>query len=1165
MLLSSRSSLEVMLDSLRLRDDNSGESSPDLPPALPSRPISKARLPKRLIRSTIAVHHVVSCDTSNNNEKLDVKCSSSSSGGGGGCDFGRKKMIGAAAAATSSVSVDSIGYFIRNKLGVWCKSRNDRWELGKIESAVGEEVTVRVSNGNMITVSRGELLPANTDVLDGVDDLVELSYLNEPSVLHSLQYRYNRDIIYSKAGPVLLAFNPFKDVNIYGDDFVAVYKEKILDNPHVYAVADAAYNDMMKDGVNQSIIISGESGAGKTETAKFAMQYLALVKSQNYEMKSKLIQTSCILEAFGNAKTSRNWNSSRFGKLIDIHYSAEGMISGACIQTYLLEKSRVSQICRGERSFHVFYQMCAGAPPVLKDKLNLKMPSEYKFLNQSGCLKINGVDDAHNFIKLVDAFDTLGIHGLDQENIFELLAAILWLGNISFAIINEEELVEPVADEASRSAARLMGCKMDDLMTVLSTNRAHNMTEPLTLQQATDKRNTLANFVYESLFNWLIEEVNTSLKGNTQHTRHTISILDTYGFESLQRNSLQQLFINYADERLQQHFIRHLCKLEQEEYELEGIHWKKVEFEDNQECLDLFEKKPMGIISMLNECSNSSKATDETFTEKIKQHLSYNLCISCEEGAFRVRHYAREVQYDASGLLEKNSDKLQFDTIQLLSSCKKPLNLSGSASGVMNQVQAAGQSVGSNFMDHLSKLINQMENSKQHFIRCIKPNTKKLPGIYESDIVWEQLKCSQVMEVMQISKSRYPLRFTHQEFASRFGCLLSTNVMCMDPLSTSVAILQQHRVPTQMYQVGFTKLFFRGQVDALENLRQEVLGSTRELDNRFLGGRVLVDFHELKFGIVTLQSFIRGENARREFNVLKKQNHGIALSSLDEHMTTVVHIQSVVRGWLARKHFNHMQSWKKSGLDRSRSQRKSSRKHVELRDLLQENVHVLPQNIEELQKRVVKAESLLSERELENTALREQIRQFEIRWSEYESKMKAVEEMWQSQMASLQMNLAAAKKTLGSGISDVQIGRPVDSLSPNFYDSEDTISGIQTPSQMTPVRIGNSRRGSSVVISDTIDNLSKEFEQRKQNFDSDAKAVTNVNRGRPPSKQIEDYNNLKKKFEIWKKEYRNRLREAKTRLVKGVHAENGGVGGGGDKQTRNWWGKLSKRGKERVV
>ncbi|KAI7742342.1 hypothetical protein M8C21_012032, partial [Ambrosia artemisiifolia] len=351
-------------------------------------------------------------------------------------------------------------------------------------------------------------------------------------------------------------------------------------------------------------------------------------------------------------------------------------------------------------------------------------------------------------------------------------------------------------------------------------------------------------------------------------------------------------------------------------------------------------------------------------------------------------------------------------------------------------------------------------------------------------------------------------------------------------------------------------------VDALENLRQEVLGGIHEPENRFLGGRVLLDFHELKFGIVTLQSFIRGENSRKEYNVLKKQNHGTALGSLNEHMTTVVHIQSVVRGWLARKHFNHMRSWKNSGLDRSRSRRKSCSKNSELKDLFEENIQILPQNVEELQKRVVKAEALLSERELENTALREQIRLFEIRWSEYESKMKAVEEMWQSQMASLQKNVAAAKKTLGSGISDVQIGRPDDALSPNFYDSEDTISGIQTPSQTTPIRIGDSRRGSSVVILDTIDNLSKEFEQRKQNFDNDAKAVTNVNRGRAPSKQIEDYNNLKKKFEMWKKEYRNRLREAKTRLVKGVQAESGGVG---DRQTRNWWGKLSKRGKERVV
>ncbi|KAI3686257.1 hypothetical protein L1987_79931 [Smallanthus sonchifolius] len=1171
-----RSSLEEMLDSLRRRDE--GEHSKDLPPALPSRPTSKARLPKRLIQAKLAMQHV-SRDSANN-RKQDVKCST-----GGGCNLGPVKEAAAAGeppyptppvngqrlsennGATLATPVetdwnDTISYIIKNTLGVWCKPQKGRWELAKIKATMGEEASVMLSDGSDFTISTRELLPANTESFDAVDDLVDLCYLNEPSTLHNLQYRYNRDVIYSKAGPVLLAINPFKDVNIFGNDFIKAYKEKTLDKPHVYAMADAAYHDMVKGSGNQAIIISGESGSGKTETAKYAMQYLASVGSQNYKIKTKLDQACCILEAFGNAKTSRNCNSSRFGKLIDINYNAEGIISGACIKTLLLEKSRVSQLCRGERSYHVFYQICAGAPPVLKDMLSLKMASEYKFLNQSGCLKIHGVDDAHNFIMLVDAFDTFGIPHEVQENVFELVAAVLWLGNISFAVINKEEHVVPVADEACRSAARLMGCKMDDLTELLSTNRIDIMTTPLTLRQASIKRDALAKFIYESLFNWLVEELNTSLKGDKQHSPHTISIIDIYGFESYQKNSFPQLFINYADERLQQHFVRHLCKLEQEKYESDGIHWKNVEFEDNQECLDLFEKKPMGLISILDESSNSSKATDETFTDEIKQHLSSNLCFSCEKRTFRVRHYAREVLYDASGLLEHNSDKLQYDIIQLLSSCKNPLN--HLASGVMNQVQTTSQSVVAKFKDQLFKLIQQLENSKQHFIRCIKPNTKQLPRSYENDIVWEQLKCSKIMDILQISKSRYPISFTHQEFATRFGCLLSDNLISTDPLSTSAAILQHYRVPTQTYRVGFTKLFFQ-QVDVLENLRQEVLEGTRKVENGIHGGQVL-DSHESEFRIVTLQSFIRGENARREFIVLKKQNQGITPSSLDEHLTTIVHMQSVIRGWLARKYFNHMQRWKKSAIDSSKSRRRSHSKNSGFKGLSQENIQMLPQNVEELQKRVVKAESLLRERDLENTALREQVRQFETRMSEYETKMKAVEEMWQSQMASLQVSLAAAKKTLGSGICDGLTGKP--DGSPSYYDSEDNISGIQTPVQMTPLKSGHNRRENNGVSSNTVDNLSKEFEQRKHSFDNDVKAVINVNPGRPPSsKQVEDYKTLKKKFEKWKKEYKHRLREAKTTLLNAESVGGGGGSSGGDKRSKNknWWGKLSKRGKERVV
>ncbi|XP_071692062.1 myosin-2-like isoform X2 [Rutidosis leptorrhynchoides] len=1196
-----RSSLEEMLDSLRRRDE--GETRKDLPPALPSRPTSKARLPKRLIQAKLAMEHVVSNDC-NNDKKKDVKRVSTTTaaagggGGGGGCKFGWRKVKvpdaedspynmttvcdrrlannGGATLATSKETElnDSIGYFTHNNLRVWCRAKNDQWESAMIKSTIGEEASVMLLGGSAITVFTRDLLPANTEILDGVDDLLQLGYLNEPSVVYNLQYRYDRDVIYSKAGPVLLAINPFKDVQIFGDSYITAYREKILDNPHVYAMADAAYKDMMNDGGNQSIIISGESGSGKTETTKFAMLYLASVGGQNSEMTSKLVQTSCILEVFGNAKTSWNCNSSRFGKLIDIHYNEEGTICGAFIQTLLLEKSRVSQICQGERSYHVFYQICAGAPPSLKDMLNLKKASEYKFLNQSGCLKINGVDDAHNFIVLTDALDTLEISLQDQENVFELLGAILWLGNISFEIIDEEEHVEVVDDEASQSAARLMGCNMDDLMLILSTCGTHDdMVEPLTLQQANNKRDALAKFVYESMFSWLVGEINRSLEGGKQHTRGTISIIDTYGFESLQKNSFQQFFINYADERVHQHFIRHLCKLEQEEYEMEGMQWKKVEFKDNHECLHLFEKKPLGLISLLDETSSSSKATDVTFTNKIKRHLSSNSRVSSETGAFRIHHYAGEVQYDATGFMEQSSDKLQHDTIELLSSSDNKL-LICFASGVTNQFQTTEpasydshkQSVGVKLKDQLFKWIQQLENTKPHFIRCIRPNNEQRPGMYEKDTVLEQIRCSQVMEIVQVSKCRYPVHITHQEFANRFGCLLSENVTYMDPLSTSVAILQQHRVPLHTYQVGYTKLFFRGQVDVLENLRLQVLDGTHEVAHGPVGGRVLLDFDELKSGIVTLQSFVRGENARRKHSVLKKLNDGVAPTSPDKHLTTIVYIQSVVRGWLARRYFCHLQRWKKLTLDSSRSRQRSRSRNLESKDFSQENKPILPQNVEELQRRVVKAESSASVREHENTALREQIRLSETRWSEYETKMKAVEEMWQSQMATLQVSLTAAKKTLGS---DGHQGRPYGSPSPNYYDSEDDVSAIQTPVQMTPARtIGNYKR------ENTVDNLSKEFEQTKQNFDNEAKTFIEV-RPEHGSKQIEDYRILKKNFETWKKEYKYRLREAKAQIAKGVNAESGGGvgcgvsggggGRGGDRRSRHWWGKLSKKSKERIV
>jgi myosin-5 len=523
-----------MLESLRQKDEC--DRPKDMPPALPSRPNSRARLPsaRRSLPanfnvssvmedqngSVVSVTPAVEAESERKEEgvkrkekDLGVKRNS----------FGSKKMrtglrsespyaaekeeegVKISIAKVSLVENteehnkpesewnNNVEYFIKKKLRVWCRVSNGQWQLGKIQSTSADTSLVMLSTANVVKVSTEELFPANPDILEGVEDLIQLSYLNEPSVLYNLRVRYLQDVIYSKAGPVLIAVNPFKNVEIYGNDVISAYQKKVMDAPHVYAVADAAYDEMMREEKNQSLIISGESGAGKTETAKFAMQYLAALGGGSCGVEYEILKTTCILEAFGNAKTSRNANSSRFGKLIEIHFSAMGKICGAKLETFLLEKSRVVQLFNGERSYHIFYELCAGASPILKERLKLKTASEYTYLSQSDCLTIAGVDDAQKFHKLLEAFDIVQIPKEHQERAFALLAAVLWLGNVSFRVTDNENHVEVVADEAVANAAMLMGCNTEELMVVLSTRK---------LQAGTDciaKKLTLRQVMFNSV------------------------------------------------------------------------------------------------------------------------------------------------------------------------------------------------------------------------------------------------------------------------------------------------------------------------------------------------------------------------------------------------------------------------------------------------------------------------------------------------------------------------------------------------------------------------------------------------------------------------------------------------------------------------------------------
>ncbi|KAG2537345.1 hypothetical protein PVAP13_9NG117300 [Panicum virgatum] len=701
---------------------------------------------------------------------------------------------------------------------------------------------------------------------------MQLSYLSEPSVLYNLQYRYSQDMIYTKAGPVLVAVNPFKNVSLYGTEYIDAYRNKTMDSPHVYAIADAALREMKRDEVNQSIIISGESGAGKTETAKIAMQYLASLGGGS-GIEYEILQTNPILEAFGNAKTLRNDNSSRFGKLIEIHFSTTGRICGAMIQTFLLEKSRVVQCAVGERSYHIFYQLCAGAPASLREKLNLKKVDEFKYLKQSCCYSIAGVDDAQMFRTVTEAMNIVHISKEDQESVFAMVSAVLWLGDVSFTVIDNENHVEIIVDEASETVAELLGCSIEDLNLALSKRHMkvnnENIVQKLTLAQATDTRDALAKSVYASLFEWLVEQINKSLSVGKRRTGRSISILDIYGFESFDKNSFEQFCINYANERLQQHFNRHLFKLEQEEYVEDGIDWAKVDFEDNQDCLNLFEKKPLGLLSLLDEESTFPNATDLTFANKLKQHLNSNSCFRGERGkAFAVRHYAGEVVYDSSGFLEKNRDLLHMDSIQLLAKCKsslpqtfasKMLAQSDNSISVPYRSSAADSqklSVAMKFKGQLFQLMQRLESTTPHFIRCIKPNNLQLPAIYEQGLVLQQLKCCGVLEVVRISRSGYPTRMTHQKFARRYGFLLLEDVASQDPLSVSVAILHQFNILPEMYQVGYTKLFFRtGQIGKLEDTRNRTLHGILRVQSCFRGHQARHHARERIRGVLALQSF----------------------------------------------------------------------------------------------------------------------------------------------------------------------------------------------------------------------------------------------------------------------------------------------------------------------
>ncbi|XP_021901980.1 myosin-17-like [Carica papaya] len=612
------------------------------------------------------------------------------------------------------------------------------------------------------------------------------------------------------------------------------------------------------------------------------------------------LQSNPVLEAFGNAKTVRNNNSSRFGKFVEIQFDKNGRISGAAVRTYLLERSRVCQISDPERNYHCFYLLCA-APPEVREKYKLESPRSFHYLNQSNCYELDGVDDTQEYLATRRAMDIVGISEEEQDAIFRVVAAILHLGNVDFAK-GEEVDSSVIKDEKSRfhlsMTAELLKCDAKSLEAALikrvMVTPEEVITRTLDPVAALGSRDALAKTIYSRLFDWLVDKINSSI-GQDPNSKQLIGVLDIYGFESFKFNSFEQFCINFTNEKLQQHFNQHVFKMEQEEYTKEEINWSYIEFVDNQDVLDLIEKKPGGIIALLDEACMFPKSTHETFAQKLYQTFKNNkrfIKPKLSRTNFTISHYAGEVVYQADLFLDKNKDYVVAEHQDLLTASKCPFVVAlFPPLPVESSKSSKFSSIGSRFKLQLQSLMETLNSTEPHYIRCVKPNNLLKPAIFENANIIQQLRCGGVLEAIRISCAGYPTRRTFYEFLNRFG-LLAPEVLegNYDDKVACQMILDKRGL--KGYQIGKSKVFLRaGQMAELDTRRAEVLGNAARAIQRQIRTYIArKEFVELRKATILLQSRWRGKLACKLYEEMRRE-------------AAAVKIQKIFRQYIARKSY----------------------------------------------------------------------------------------------------------------------------------------------------------------------------------------------------------------------------------------------------------------------
>ncbi|XP_043189531.1 myosin heavy chain, muscle-like isoform X6 [Amphibalanus amphitrite] len=793
------------------------------------------------------------------------------------------------------------------KVAAWVPDKEEGFVQGKIVGTKGDLVTVAIPGGDEKSIKKEQVQQVNPPKYEKCEDMSNLTYLNDASVLHNLKQRYFIKLIYTYSGLFCVAINPYKRFPIYTNRAIAIYKGKRRNEvpPHIFAISDGAYTDMMNNSENQSMLITGESGAGKTENTKKVIMYFARIAPSGFKqqfacggnLEDQVVQTNPVLEAFGNAKTVRNDNSSRFGKFIRIHFGPAGKLAGADIETYLLEKARVISQQPLERSYHMFYQLMSGAVKGLKDKLFLSNDiKDYHYVSQ-GKTTIPNVDDGEELLLTDEAFDILNFSAEEKMNIYKITATVMHLGEMKFRQKGREEQAEAEGTEEGERVAKLVGVDGPTLYLNLLKPKIKVGNEFVTQGRNKDQVyysvGALAKAMYDRMFKWLVKKVNLTL--DTKQKRHRfIGVLDIAGFEIFDFNGFEQLCINFTNEKLQQFFNHHMFVLEQEEYKREGINWVFMDFGmDLQACIDLMEK-PMGVLSILEEESMFPKATDKTFEEKLKNnHLGKSSCFikpkppkqGQAEAHFAIVHYAGTVAYNLIGWLEKNKDPLN-DTV--VDQFKKGSNMlaqeifadhpgqsggqDAGGKGAKRQKGSAFQTVSAMYREQLNNLMVTLRATQPHFIRCIIPNETKSPGVIDSHLVMHQLTCNGVLEGIRICRKGFPNRMVYADFKHRYTILAPKQMKALsDDKDATEKCLEVIELEHEKYRIGHTKVFFRaGVLGQMEELRDERLSKI----------------------FSWLQSWVRGYFTRKEFKKLQKQR--LALQVVQRNLRKYMQL----RNWM---------------------------------------------------------------------------------------------------------------------------------------------------------------------------------------------------------------------------------------------------------------------------